>query len=233
MSDRERWIVYPLIFLALGVVLRDKLTRTIDRVEMIGGETVQMDLKRGVVAGPATHAQIDFAQGLIQADTIRCQKLIVERELNARQTVTQRVAASEIVILGADRKIRVLIGAQSTDSNELAAPEQSGGQIVVFGPEGKAQVLLTSGSAGGEVAVVDKSLRLRLNFGGFEGGVMLEAETGSGEKIPLLSLPSGLDPTKVSPASKPKPGAVTTPTETTPQYPSPGPPEPEEDQASK
>lgn len=35
MSDRERWIVYPLLFLALAVSLRDKLTQTVraERVE--------------------------------------------------------------------------------------------------------------------------------------------------------------------------------------------------------
>lgn len=40
MTDRERWIVYPLLFLALGVALRDKLsehtkTKTIECQELI------------------------------------------------------------------------------------------------------------------------------------------------------------------------------------------------------
>ena len=30
MTDRERWIVYPLLLLALGASLRNKLTRSID-----------------------------------------------------------------------------------------------------------------------------------------------------------------------------------------------------------
>lgn len=30
MSDRERWIVYPLLFLALGAALRDKVTHTVE-----------------------------------------------------------------------------------------------------------------------------------------------------------------------------------------------------------
>ena len=30
MSSRERWTIYPLLFLALGVALRDKLTSTVD-----------------------------------------------------------------------------------------------------------------------------------------------------------------------------------------------------------
>src|SRR5262245_41183996 len=39
MTDRERWIVYPLVFLSLGISLRDKLTRTIDNVDLIEGKT--------------------------------------------------------------------------------------------------------------------------------------------------------------------------------------------------
>lgn len=49
MSDRERWIVYPLLFLALGVALRDKFTRSIDGLMFLGGKAVQMDLERGVI----------------------------------------------------------------------------------------------------------------------------------------------------------------------------------------
>jgi hypothetical protein len=229
MSDRERWIVYPLIFLALGVALRDKITRNIDHVEMIGGESVQMDFKRGVVAGEGTQAQIDFTQGLVQADTIRCKRLIVEQDLNAGQAIAQRVAAKEIVVLGPDRKIRVLIGSHSSDLDQPAATETGGGQVVVFGPDGKAQVLLTPGVAGGEVAVVDKTLRLRLNFGGFTEGVMLEAETGSGERIPFLTLPPALDPTKAPPITKPEASTEKAPTEIKPDTSSPGPPEPEEE----
>lgn len=229
MSDRERWIVYPLIFLALGVALRDKITRTIDHVELIDGEAVQVDFKRGVAAGNGTHAQIDFAQGLIQAETIHCKRLVVEQDLNAGQTISQRVAAKEIVVLGPDRKIRVLIGAHSPDADQPATSETGGGQVVVFGPDGKAQVLLGPGAAGGEVAVVDKTLRLRLNFGGFTEGVMLEAETGSGEKIPFLTLPPGLNPTKTPSITKAEANPGKAPAESKPDTSSPGPPEPEEE----
>ena len=35
MTDRERWTVYPLLFLALGISLKDKLARSVetDRIE--------------------------------------------------------------------------------------------------------------------------------------------------------------------------------------------------------
>ncbi len=30
MTDRERWTVYPLLFLALGIAAKDKLLRQVD-----------------------------------------------------------------------------------------------------------------------------------------------------------------------------------------------------------
>jgi len=67
MSDRERWIVYPLLFLALGVSLRDKFTRSIDGLMFLNGKSMQMDLQRGVIR----------AQEL-DVNRIRCGKLRVE-----------------------------------------------------------------------------------------------------------------------------------------------------------
>lgn len=224
MTDRERWIVYPLIFLALGVALRDKITRTLESVELIGGETMQIDLKRGIVAGEATRAQIDFAGGQIQAETIRCKKLVVEQEIHTNQIVSQRAAAQEIVVVSPDGAIRILLESLPKPNSNLAGSDQVGGRLIVFGPEGKAQVLLAPGTAGGEVAVVDKSLRLRLNFGGFEGGVMLAAETAGHEKIPFLTLPAALDPT-----ANREEEPVKEPAETNSETTSPGPPEPTEE----
>jgi hypothetical protein len=47
MSDRERWIVYPLLLLALGTALRDKVTRVIQNVNLIEGSEAQFDLHEG------------------------------------------------------------------------------------------------------------------------------------------------------------------------------------------
>ena len=204
MSDRERWIVYPLIFLALGVALRDKLTRTLNHVELIDGETVQMDLKHGVVAGEATQAQIDFARGMIHAETIRCRNLVVEHDLTAQKIAaqnlaTRRVSSNEVVVSAPGGEVRIVLEALPQPDSKLPGSDRAGGRIVVFGAEGKAQVLLSPGEAGGEVSVVDESLRLRLNFGGFRGGVMLAGETGGGARIPFLTLPPGLTPSDATP----------------------------------
>ena len=42
MSDRERWIVYPLLFLALGTALRDKITQSIE-VDVIRCKQILVD----------------------------------------------------------------------------------------------------------------------------------------------------------------------------------------------
>jgi hypothetical protein len=49
MSNRERWIVYPLLFLALGTALRDKITRSIGGLDAVYGKSVQIDLNQGII----------------------------------------------------------------------------------------------------------------------------------------------------------------------------------------
>jgi|SRR3954469_4470363 hypothetical protein len=55
MTERERWIVYPLLFLALGVALRDKLverttTRTVRCEELIVEEEATANEQPRVIA---------------------------------------------------------------------------------------------------------------------------------------------------------------------------------------
>ena len=58
MSERERWVVYPLLFLALGVALRDKMLKRVDTDSMIAG--------RGV------------ASPVLNANRVICRELIVQ-----------------------------------------------------------------------------------------------------------------------------------------------------------
>ena len=57
MTDRERWTVYPLLFLALGVTLRDKITATIETHDVVAKNLVLTDV--------------------IEADSIRCREISV------------------------------------------------------------------------------------------------------------------------------------------------------------
>ena len=211
MSDRERWIVYPLIFLTLGIALRDKITRTLDEMELIAGDSVQLDLKYGQMRGEDPSLLLDFAQGQLSAETIRCRQLVVEEQVTTKRVIAQQSVAREVLVMGPDETVRVLIESVPSASKAAAPGEAKGGRLIVFGPSNEPQVVLSPGSSGGQVAVVDKTLRLRLNFGNFTDGVILEAETGGQRKTPLLRLP----PTLTPPAE-------------TQNDPTPGPPEPEE-----
>ena len=68
MSDRERWIVYPLLFLALGVALRDKLTQIVEtrtvEARFVEAQSVEVDrirCKSIVVVGKNEKSQIDLS----------------------------------------------------------------------------------------------------------------------------------------------------------------------------
>jgi hypothetical protein len=50
MSSRERWTVYPLLFLTLGIALKDKVTRIVN--------TEQVNCRRVVVADQLGRAQV-------------------------------------------------------------------------------------------------------------------------------------------------------------------------------
>ncbi len=58
MSDRERWIVYPLLFLALGLNLRDKITGTLRRLVLLDGKAAALDFENGVLRVPRIDADV-------------------------------------------------------------------------------------------------------------------------------------------------------------------------------
>ncbi len=87
MTERERWVVYPLLFLALGAALRDKLsehtkTKTIECQELIvygeGSEgrpsvpLVQIGAAKRASADSPHMGQI-FVNGLIQAQGVQAE----------------------------------------------------------------------------------------------------------------------------------------------------------------
>ena len=85
MTDHERWVVYPLLFLALGVSLRDKITRTYNEVQTITGKTMQINLTTGTLRSidgrmglDLTHGRIGGRGVEIDADVIRCKRLVFE-----------------------------------------------------------------------------------------------------------------------------------------------------------
>ncbi|TWT94784.1 hypothetical protein Pla108_36330 [Botrimarina colliarenosi] len=79
MTDRERWIVYPLLFLALGAALRDKLAKQ-TRAKQIVCEQLYLVDSEGRPAAVLTGEELRFdlagaGNGFIKANTIDAQGL--------------------------------------------------------------------------------------------------------------------------------------------------------------
>ncbi|MEX2093408.1 MAG: hypothetical protein WD971_12060 [Pirellulales bacterium] len=109
MTERERWIVYPLLFLALGAALRDKLsehtkTKTIECQELIvyGDEGADQQPVPLVQIGAVKRTSADsphvgqiLVNGLIQAQGVRADAIqadsIQTTNINADKYYFRRV----------------------------------------------------------------------------------------------------------------------------------------------
>jgi hypothetical protein len=134
MSSRERWIVYPLLFMTLGIALRDKII-------------------------PAHRLQLDE----IAAGQIHCNQLLVDQEIGAKQVsciqlqaeqagckrlqvaagiVVRSILCGEFAIAGPKGRPTVVI---ATD------PKTNGGIIETISSAGAPLVRLEPTNAGGVV----------------------------------------------------------------------------------
>lgn len=79
MSDRERWIVYPLLFLALGAALRDKLAKQTRAKDIVCEHLYLVDADgRPAAAITGSELRFDLAgagNGFIKANTVDAQGL--------------------------------------------------------------------------------------------------------------------------------------------------------------
>ena len=95
MSERERWIVYPLLFLALGTALRDKMIdRTWSR-NVVCEELLVVDGSRGSPSAPPTVAHLGRIEkggrapsGQLSVDVVRAGEVIADRYSYGRRQVT-------------------------------------------------------------------------------------------------------------------------------------------------
>jgi hypothetical protein len=80
MTERERWTVYPLLFLALGVALKDKMLRSVNTDEVHAKKVVCSEL---VVAEPGSNRQVRlasgevFATGDMKAPALICKAMVI------------------------------------------------------------------------------------------------------------------------------------------------------------
>jgi hypothetical protein len=90
MTERERWTVYPLLFLALGVALKDKMVRSVNTDEVHAKKVVCSEL---VVAEPGSNKQVRlasgevFATGDMKAPALICNAMVIAGA-NGKEAVT-------------------------------------------------------------------------------------------------------------------------------------------------
>lgn len=75
MNDRERWIVYPLLFLALGAALRDKLAKQTSAKQIVCEQLYLVDAE-GRPKGVLTGEGLTFdgrGNGLVVANTVNAE----------------------------------------------------------------------------------------------------------------------------------------------------------------
>ena len=180
MTSRERWIVYPLLFLTLGIALRGKLgaQKRLDAVQVKAGQ---------IEAGQIT------AFEEIAARKIRCNELEV---MHGRLAVTRRDGTDAVrmhVLPGGGSRLE-LCGVGG--SNLVVAGTDAGGKvglIETLNAKGQPQVRISSTRSGGVVSTVrnDRKVWLILGYEGPHYGVF--AESPELERSVLLTLPLRLD----------------------------------------
>jgi hypothetical protein len=131
MSTRERWIVYPLLLLTLGIVMRDKIV----------GPT---HLKTGEVTAGQIRCNQLMADQMVMAGQIRCGQLQADQALCKRLQSAGAVAATavqcgEVVVIGPNGRPTVVLG---TDQRT------KGGVIGTFSASGAPQFCVPPIGAG-------------------------------------------------------------------------------------
>lgn len=144
MSNRERWILYPLVFLSLGLGLRDRFLQFDTRT--VAARDVQAQLlKSDAIAARQLRAESSFI------DTVTCRRLIVAGDETAK--------TAAVVLAANDQRqgiIQVLDPEGRSQVTLVATPV--GGIIRTLTPDGKLLVLLDQDSnASGRVGICDRN----------------------------------------------------------------------------
>ena len=170
MSVRERWIVYPLLFWAWAAAVKPHLMPT--RFTEIGCEKLHvskvLEAENAVVQGTLAAQNADV--GAARFTEIGCEKLNVSKVLVAenaivqgalsatdiqarRRTVSPVVDAALVNVIGSGRERRILLRSAVEPVGEQAIPVDAG-QIVVFGRDSRAIVIIGPNGADATTGVV-------------------------------------------------------------------------------
>ncbi len=155
MTNRERWIVYPLLFLTLGLVMRDK------------------------VAPPSP----GFMQPGMNALSVRCMHLECQDLTVAGPDGEKRVLigvtanqAGQLEVYGSDHTMVLVAGADNTGRS---------GRVQTLATDATRQVLLHSTDRGGQIAAFDSEDKTRVVVGYDEIGAGSFLVAPEGGVVPL------------------------------------------------
>ncbi|MBX7164771.1 MAG: hypothetical protein K1X74_00360 [Pirellulales bacterium] len=161
MSNRERWILYPLLFLALGSSLRDKLLQRVDTRVVVGQELQVSQAK---------------VKDLGASGTIACDQLLVRKAIElhgaqgeaAVQIVVEpegggiylrNAAGKEVLALGVDDKTGVgVLQTKDEQSHPRVTIAGIGGGGAIVTAAGEHQHLLAlehDGQGNGVISIYD------------------------------------------------------------------------------
>ncbi len=83
MSERERWIIYPLLFLALGAALRDKLAKQTRTKQLVCEQLFVVDAEgRPMAELRGSNLRLDFGgpqQGYVIANVVHAKSALYQR----------------------------------------------------------------------------------------------------------------------------------------------------------
>jgi hypothetical protein len=166
MSDRERWIVYPLVFLTLGIALRNQFLPT----RRFGA----VDLKAGEITAQKITCNDLFVREIGDCNQLQCQQFQFNealgkhiRTLGLAECAQLKAGEAEcraILVVNADGKPAILAGAdkntqsgviQTMNSNGMPLVQiratDSGGLVTTVGHDGN--VLVAMGEEGQNIGV--------------------------------------------------------------------------------
>jgi hypothetical protein len=108
MSDRERWIVYPLLFLTLGIALRNQFFPT------------------------RRFGAVDLRAGELSAQRIRCDELVVNDKADCRE---MKFGNAEGNVIKSDRAVSVRSRAELAECHALNVVNRKGQSLVMAGED--------------------------------------------------------------------------------------------------
>ena len=129
MSERERWIVYPLLFLSLGVALRDELFDQTWSRHVVCEQLTLIDGESSPLAPPQMiGSQMVRAGGQLNVDVVRAGTVIADQYTSGRAKVVPQPTIMDFLRRlqqAAQSKAAEQSAASAAKNQETEGPEEA------------------------------------------------------------------------------------------------------------